>query len=51
MGEGWGNELTMYSDALAPWIETEEGRKVQSKIWGELQERLEAIQPGVCASL
>jgi hypothetical protein len=47
----WVNELTKSSDALAPWIETEEGREVQRKIWGELQERLEVIQPGVCVSL
>ncbi|KLJ10290.1 hypothetical protein EMPG_14324 [Blastomyces silverae] len=39
------------NDILAPWIKTDEGQKVQSKIWSELEKKLEAIRPGILSEI
>jgi hypothetical protein len=39
------------SDALATWIKTEEGKKVQKKFRDELTTKLEGIQPGITSDL
>jgi hypothetical protein len=36
---------------LAPWILTEEGKKVQKKVWEELMAKLEGIQVGIMRNL
>lgn len=37
--------------ALSPFVKSEEGKQAQEKIWNELREILEGIQPGVTAVL
>lgn len=39
------------SNSLAPWVETDEGLKVQKKVWSELEAKLEAIAPGCIAAM
>ncbi|OJD12493.1 hypothetical protein AJ78_06919 [Emergomyces pasteurianus Ep9510] len=39
------------NNILAPWIETDEGKKVQRKVWSELEKKLEAIQPGILSEV
>ncbi|KAL2373979.1 hypothetical protein RJ035_007522 [Blastomyces gilchristii] len=39
------------NNILAPWIETDEGQKVQSKVWSELEKKLEAIRPGILSEI
>lgn len=39
------------SDALATWIKTEEGKKVQKKFWDELTTKLEGIRPSITSDL
>ncbi|KKZ62720.1 hypothetical protein EMCG_02931 [[Emmonsia] crescens] len=39
------------NDILAPWIETDEGLKVQNKVWSELEKKLEAIRPGILSQI
>ena len=43
------NELTQYlsRDALSEFVRSEDGQKAQKKIWKELTEKLEAIEPGI----
>jgi len=40
-----------FSSTVAPWIETEEGKRVQEKIWKELTAKLEGIQPGISKNI
>lgn len=35
----------------APLLASEEGRKVQKRVWAELEEKLESIQPGVVQTI
>ncbi|GIJ84820.1 hypothetical protein Asppvi_003671 [Aspergillus pseudoviridinutans] len=37
--------------ALSDFVRSEEGKKVQEKVWGELREILEGIKPGVTGNL
>ncbi|EGC47450.1 short-chain dehydrogenase/reductase [Histoplasma capsulatum var. duboisii H88] len=39
------------NDILAPWIETDEGRIIQRKVWSELEKKLEAIRPGILSGI
>lgn len=41
----------IYSDILAHWIETDEGRIIQRKVWSELEKKLEAIRPGILSGI
>ncbi|PGH05523.1 hypothetical protein GX51_02861 [Blastomyces parvus] len=45
------DKCEIQNNILAPWIETEEGQKVQSKIWSELEKKLEAIRPGILSEI
>ncbi|PGH01865.1 hypothetical protein AJ79_07802 [Helicocarpus griseus UAMH5409] len=35
------------NDITAPWIKTDEGQRVQKKVWDDLEKKLEAIEPGI----
>ena len=35
------------SNALSDFVRSEDGKKAQMKIWKELEEKLEAIEPGI----
>jgi hypothetical protein len=37
------------SDAVSPFVRSDDGAKAQKKLWKELAEMLEAVQPGVMA--
>ncbi|EEH06644.1 conserved hypothetical protein [Histoplasma capsulatum G186AR] len=39
------------NDILAHWIETDEGRIIQRKVWSELEKKLEAIRPGILSGI
>ena len=39
------------STTTAAWITTEEGKRVQRKVWSELTAKLESIEPGVTRCL
>ncbi|GFF73507.1 hypothetical protein CNMCM6069_008456 [Aspergillus lentulus] len=39
------------NSALSDFVRSEEGKKVQEKVWGELREILEEIRPGVTGNL
>ena len=37
--------------SMSPFVYSPEGAKTQSRLWDELVEKLETIQPGVMASI
>ncbi|KAL9075460.1 MAG: hypothetical protein Q9161_001532 [Pseudevernia consocians] len=39
------------SNILSPFVPSDEGRKTQEKIWGEIAAKIEKIQPGILAEL
>ncbi|OAX80446.1 hypothetical protein ACJ72_05218 [Emergomyces africanus] len=45
------DKCEVQNDILAPWIETDEGQKVQRKVWSELEKKLETIQPGILSDI
>ncbi|RLL96299.1 hypothetical protein CFD26_102788 [Aspergillus turcosus] len=53
-GESHGAYMTdgkVDNGALSDFVRSEEGKEVQEKVWGELTQILEGIQPGVTANL
>lgn len=44
------SECSVKNAALAPWIATPEGGKLQEKIRGEVREKTEAVWPGIAES-
>lgn len=45
------NETQVADDQVSAFVKSEEGLKAQKKIWKELGEKLEKIQPGIMAML
>ncbi|ERF75970.1 hypothetical protein EPUS_01336 [Endocarpon pusillum Z07020] len=41
------NDCEVQDNALSNFVRSEDGQKAQKKIWTELEERLEAIEPGI----
>lgn len=40
-----------FSNILSPFVPTDEGRRTQEKVWGEIAAKIETIQPGLLAEL
>ncbi|KGQ01756.1 hypothetical protein PAAG_11475 [Paracoccidioides lutzii Pb01] len=45
------NKCEIENKAIAPWIETDEGKRIQDRVWAELQNKLEAIQLGALSMI
>ena len=47
------DELTKYlsRDTLSEFVRSENGQTAQKKIWKELEEKLEAIEPGIMSKV
>ena len=39
------------SDSLGSFVRSPDGDKLQSKVWKELEAKLEAIQPGIIGTI